>query len=210
MPLVWCNGCKRSFSGIQYYEQHVKANPNCLAAFVQRQAPGPNGLSRMTSRTREFKRLGVGLNEFIDSVGDILKKEEAQKLQKRDLSVFDYCSDDDTGRPSKCIRVGLKSTTFTKRPMVSEKEMNAFIHSKIGLVDPKEVSKCLLEMAMEKEGDLRATKANLERMECNNSSKSDDEAFGKAAAGLTTCTLGMAEANDTLCDMYGGVGVEGN
>ena len=208
MPLVWCNGCKRSFSGIQYYEQHLKANPNCIAAFVQRQAPGPNGLSRMTSRTREFKRQGVGLNEFIDSVGDILKKEEARKLEKRDLSVFDYCSDDDTGRRSKCRRVG--KVEFTKRPIVSEKEMNAFLDSKLGLADPKEASNCLLEMAMEKEGYLRATKANLEPMECNNSSKSDDEAIRKATAGLMTGSIEMAEGNDTLCAMYGGIGVEGS
>ena len=205
MPLVWCNGCKRSFSGIQYYEQHLKANPNCLLAFVQRQTPGPNGLSRMTSRTREYKRQGVGLNEFIDSVGDILKKEEAQKVQKRDLSVFDYCSDDDTVRPSKCIRVGKPECTFTKRPILSQKEMNAFVHSKIGLVDPKEVSNCLLEMAMEKEGIAQVTKATLERTECNNSLKLNNNAIGKGAAGLTMCTLGMVEGKDTLCDMYGGI-----
>ena len=86
--------------------------------------------------------------------------------------------------------------------------MNAFVHSKIGLVDPKEVSNCLLEMAMEKEGIAQVTKATLERTECNNSLKSNNNAIGKGAVGLM-CTLSIVEGKDTLCDMYEGICVEG-
>ena len=87
-------------------------------------------------------------------------------------------------RPSKCIQVGKPESTFTKRPILSQKDMNAFVHSKIGLVDPKEVLNCLLEMAMEKEGIAQVTKATLERTDCNNNLKSNNNAIGKGAAGL--------------------------
>ena len=56
---------------------------------------------------------------------------------------------------------------FTKRLLVSEKEMNAFIHSKIGLASPKELSSPLLGMVIQKEDVVGVTKATLERTRCN-------------------------------------------
>ena len=141
---VYCNGCKRCFTSIQYFEQHLKAKSHCANVFVERQSPGPNGLSRMTSRTREYKRQGVALDEFIDSVGDIIRKEESQKLEIKDLSVFEYCPKNDTPPPVSYKRIRVdkfrksEKTTSASAYASLAKDINATIKAKLGLIDCKE------------------------------------------------------------------------
>ena len=109
MPIpVWCSGCDKLLSSPHHFQQHLQGSRYCAEVFVDRQPPGPNGLSRPNPRKREQRNLGITLSEYLADPTAILEEEKKRKEErsKFDLSEFEFKDDEDPNPvPKKQIRV---------------------------------------------------------------------------------------------------------
>ena len=129
-----------------------------------------------------------------------MRKEEAQKLEKKDFSVFEFCSDDDDDAPPyKRIRVGKLAMESGRTPSAYAslaKEVNATIKAKLGFLDCKEGAIKLLA-GLEK-ASFGLTEPTLGSTECIENTKGEVmERLNDCNVEAENSTFVVDEPNDT-------------